>query len=74
MSILVTLPEQIQTPNGKRVVTLPLDGALLPSSTVVAWNRDKDLTRLTSEFVNHCKQEIKLPKHIRPFTPEQVLH
>lgn len=74
VSILVTLPDNIQTPSGKQVVSLPLRDALIPSSTVIAWNRDKDLTRLTTEFVDHCKQEIKLPKHMRSITMEQVLH
>ncbi|MFJ2333886.1 LysR family transcriptional regulator [Pseudomonas helleri] len=66
VSIMVTLPEQIQTPNGNKVVTLPISDPLVASRTVVAWNRDKDLTRLTTEFVNHCKNEIKLPRHMRP--------
>ncbi|NNA76453.1 LysR family transcriptional regulator [Pseudomonas lactis] len=72
VSTLVTLPEQIQTPSGKKVVTLALSDPLVASSTVVAWNRDKDFTRLTTEFVNHCKKEIKLPRHMRPMASERV--
>jgi DNA-binding transcriptional LysR family regulator len=64
VSTLVTLPDNIQTPSGMKVITLPLSGTLVPSRTVIAWNRDKDFTRLTTEFVDHCKQEIRLPRHM----------